>query len=469
MMPFRSAMFAASLAGALPTSAVWTLVEARNCTSSPAANQDFVNLGGYDELIVVLDGVTCSGASDRYMRFSTDNGATFPSSGADYQSYSGTGAVTNRNEIYISGAGAGAQYGFMHVPSLTGRHKMALSTSPFFGQHAFVGSAARVNAVRVHSGGVNTLNGGTIYVYARTAPWTAIGSSVPPAVANVDFTGLSGYDELLCIIDAVTASAATNRRLQYSVNNGASFYAGATDYQREHTVAGVNSNWSEAQLCSADSAAALSLIHHLFNTTGGRKSGLSLGGREVDGAFNPGHYFKASASRIDALRATSGTAATLGGGGIYLYGRAKPWTVIASRNCVSAPAVNQDFTGLGGYEELLLVMDSVGASGNASRNFHVSTDNGASWHTSVGDYYTSYTTGGGKANGGGWGLSLQSSAGRSLIAHIPMTTGAQKPIFHTGNGRFINFVANSNRINGLRVTSDTAFTLNSGTIELFGR
>lgn len=155
------------------------------------------------------------------------------------------------------------------------------------------------------------------------AAWALVGAgqtatgiwdfAVDGAKANVDFTSLSAYNELLLIIDAVTGSAGTaNRTIRVSTDNGSTFYSTSGDYV-QLSAAGTVTNTGACTFLSSATAAASTVSAHIRNTKGAVKSITST----APGTF----LFRASASDINAVRITTTTADTLNGGKIYVYGR----------------------------------------------------------------------------------------------------------------------------------------------------
>lgn len=137
--------------------------------------------------------------------------------------------------------------------------------------------------------------------------------SVDGAKANVDFVGLSGYSQLLIIIDAVTGSAGTaNRTVRVSTDNGSTYYSTSGDYVQMSAAGTVTNTGSCSFLSSATSAAATCSVR-INNSKGALK--------EISSSAAGNFLFRASASDINAVRITTNTADTLNGGKIYVYGR----------------------------------------------------------------------------------------------------------------------------------------------------
>lgn len=144
------------------------------------------------------------------------------------------------------------------------------------------------------------------------------------------------------------------------------------------------------------------------------------------------------------------------------------WTLVASQNCASAPAANFDFTGLGSYNELLIHLVGVGASGaGAARVIRVSVDNGSTFYSASGDYLKLSAAGTTTSQGSAGFTTPASSAAQWFSLQIRNMKGAKKLcLSEQGN---VLFDASASDINAVRVTSNSADTLNSGTIYVYAR
>jgi hypothetical protein len=148
-----------------------------------------------------------------------------------------------------------------------------------------------------------------------SAAWTLISSTSPSAASQVDVTGLSGYDELLIVARALTASVSGVRQIQVSVDNGSSFDTTAANYQVVST-AGVESNAASAAIAyhTTGSTAARTLIAHIKNLKGAVKA-CSFKGADTD------IIYVGSSSDVDAIRVNNNNGGTITGGPVYVYGR----------------------------------------------------------------------------------------------------------------------------------------------------
>lgn len=152
-------------------------------------------------------------------------------------------------------------------------------------------------------------------VFVRVgSDWKLVGSNSPSAVANVDFTNLGGYNELLVIARALTASVSGVRCMQVSTDNGSTFDTTAANYQIIST-AGVEANSAAFMAYHATaSTAARTLLAHIRNLKGAVKSCVFKG-------TDTEAIYVGSANDINAIRVICNNGGTISGGPIYVYGR----------------------------------------------------------------------------------------------------------------------------------------------------
>lgn len=145
----------------------WTLIEARAVVTSPEV---FINLGTYGEVLVMLYGVTVSGAGAvRRLRVSVDNGSNYLAGSTDYLQFDANGAKTDKGQLdFDNGNNATAHYIWLHVQCMNlAAPKPVYSGFPTTNLCQMCTTTSVVNAVQVlpHQ---NALNGGTIYVFGKT-------------------------------------------------------------------------------------------------------------------------------------------------------------------------------------------------------------------------------------------------------------------------------------------------------------
>lgn len=145
----------------------WELIEARVCTGN--ANEDFINLGGYTDLLIYTDDIVRSASSLTTLRVSIDNGATFLSGATDYQAIATTGIKTASSTIgFFETNSAAARSASMFIPAInvTGAPKVVFASRNNFPTSQIVTTSA-INAIQVLASTGGNLDSGTIYVYGR--------------------------------------------------------------------------------------------------------------------------------------------------------------------------------------------------------------------------------------------------------------------------------------------------------------
>jgi len=145
--------------------------------------------------------------------------------------------------------------------------------------------------------------------------WTLISNiTITVAAANFDFINLAGYSDVLVVTNNITKVAAAATCIRCSVDNGATFFAGASDYQRI-LDSGAISQRNEILLhdTSLSTARGGVGILHGINTTVAAKTfiGSSLGAG----------IFTASALDVDAIRVTTTTGTNMTAGTIQIFAR----------------------------------------------------------------------------------------------------------------------------------------------------
>lgn len=146
--------------------------------------------------------------------------------------------------------------------------------------------------------------------------WTTIHDEViSSAKASIAVTNLGSWNELLVKIKDITASTSSFRVIQLSVDNGANYYSGASDY--DYIIAdGRNFPAAYITLHEAASAAARSGTTHILNNNDGvakaiqnyNRAGVAIG-------------FDKSTSPINAIRFKNYTGGNVTGGRFTLLGR----------------------------------------------------------------------------------------------------------------------------------------------------
>jgi hypothetical protein len=143
--------------------------------------------------------------------------------------------------------------------------------------------------------------------------WTAITPVSPSAVANVDFTGLGSYNELLIYAFDLTSTVSGVRAIQ--VSTGGVFDTTAASYQSVTTL-GVKGNSATPAIAyhGTNSTNARTLIAHIKNLKGTVKE-CAFQGADTQ------VLYVGSASDIDGIRVLNHTGGNISGGPIYVFGR----------------------------------------------------------------------------------------------------------------------------------------------------
>lgn len=134
-----------------------------------AADVPFINLGGYNELLILARALTASIGGARVVHVSVNNGASYFTTSGDYMRAAADGGVANTTGFFHGGAAAtGVKTLFIHLKNLKGTVKYATFNQDVNSSHGlFVASALDINAIRVTNTAGGTISGGPIYVLAR--------------------------------------------------------------------------------------------------------------------------------------------------------------------------------------------------------------------------------------------------------------------------------------------------------------
>lgn len=142
------------------------------------------------------------------------------------------------------------------------------------------------------------------------------------------------------------------------------------------------------------------------------------------------------------------------------------WALLATQVC--AGAGNYDFTGLAGYSEIAVVIVSVTRSGATTAQLRVSTDNGATFLSTSGDY-VSVTTAGVESNAAQiaffTGGSASARSGEILIRGFDL---AEPKWARSTSTLPLWLIPLATALNAVRVLPSSG-TLDAGTIYVYGR
>ncbi len=197
-------------------------------------------------------------------------------------------------------------------------------------------------------------------------------------------------------------------------------------------------------------------------TSGGTSTSLSATG------VVPGSYSNASIT-VDAkgrvLSASTGSPSAGGGGGA--------WTEIVHWDFAANGTTSQVVAATSTFSEVRIIFHSVASSGTAWRCVQVSTDGGATYKTTLGDYQTISTNGGLSGETAIYAHSTSATGARSAFATISNLTGSRIPKTIDAPARDpMLFVATGSPITHIRAVSwnsPSTYSLTSGTVTILGR
>lgn len=155
---------------------------------------------------------------------------------------------------------------------------------------------------------------------SASSGWSLVNSwTFSTNVTEVDFANLGGYSELLIFTNGITKGTTGETAVRFSVDNGSSFLAGASDYE---TVA-----------ATGVVGVASSFGLHNTNATAARSAAIQVLGSNVNGIYKPvmrvtrpgdglSCRFVGSTSPINAVRIFPSAGGNITGGNIQVFGRA---------------------------------------------------------------------------------------------------------------------------------------------------
>lgn len=165
-------------------------------------------------------------------------------------------------------------------------------------------------SVRTFLGDIAALAGGPGSVFG--SKWeVAFNWNWSANVTTVSATDLGDYRELVVICRDIVTSVSVTRQLRLSTNNGASYFAGGSDYALIQS-SGVHAARSSAAFQNGNSASARTVFMRLMGN--------------IDGAIkliqhNEGiALFQASNARVDAVQLSLNAAGNITGGQMMVLG-----------------------------------------------------------------------------------------------------------------------------------------------------
>lgn len=154
-----------------PSDMTWILRNQwSHATHGNIVNFDTTDLEQYQELLIIMQAVTTTGATFRLARASIDNGATFYSGAAHYTAITnGFSGGTQTGFFFSTGQSAAAAYGALWIPNLTleGVQKVGIPLHAAGWSYWLNQTTAKVNAIRVCNSAASNMTGGIISVLAR--------------------------------------------------------------------------------------------------------------------------------------------------------------------------------------------------------------------------------------------------------------------------------------------------------------
>lgn len=295
----------------------WSLVDSWT-HSVDVTEKAFIGLAGLDDALILIRGVSASVSSQRSLQVSIDNGSNYLSTSGDYVTIDGTGVATNVTNVgFHQTSATAARSGLIMVQAFSlATDKVVDRMSRVDVRQAIIPTANALNAVRVNNSAGGNLTAGSIWLLGRIGAfqWEHIESRTV-TLATEDFTGLSGYNDIRILLDGVTASAAGNRRVVVSTDNGSTFLTTSGDYVNIASD-GQESNQTQATFHITGSASArggdISIIG--FNLTGSPKLLQRRNRIDVHTSVIP------TTTALNALQ-IGDSSGNLTGGTIHLYGR----------------------------------------------------------------------------------------------------------------------------------------------------
>ncbi len=164
-------MSGTTLSASASGSAAWT--EITSVSSGSGTEVTFTSSLNYNEIMVVLVGVTTGSSANIRMQISTNSGVSYLNSSGDYQTVTNTGIETADTLVpFHSGVSTSARTSWLKIQNFNGTTAVKLVECPISNGAsntltARIPTTSALNAIRVFPSSGNFNNGGTIKVYGR--------------------------------------------------------------------------------------------------------------------------------------------------------------------------------------------------------------------------------------------------------------------------------------------------------------
>jgi len=177
----------------------WNLISTFTLTGQ--TSKDFIDLGQYSDIRVILRNVTLSVSAEIRMRVSWDNGVTFLASSGDYVAVSGAGAESAQAElVFYFGSSTAGRSGEILIHGWNS-NAPKVARSNFFSSDNYnlriIPQLNPLNAIRIFNTLGSATMAGTVYVLGRLTGGSGGGGTGPQGpMGPQGIQGISGRDGL---------------------------------------------------------------------------------------------------------------------------------------------------------------------------------------------------------------------------------------------------------------------------------